>query len=110
MRPEGDVLVLGASGTVLSIAKVLNENCWGAGDISWLGMQKLINRICTNRCLRDLKLPGLNIERSDIFIAGVAILYTLFVELGISRMKTSSQALREGLAYDLIDRGPVHTT
>ena len=51
-----------------------------------------------------LDLEGLSDERRPVFAGGVAILLAIFHTLGIEHMRVSSQALREGLLYDLLGR------
>ena len=52
----------------------------------------------------NLELEGLSDERRPVFAGGVAILLAIFHTLGIEHMRVSSQALREGLLYDLLGR------
>ncbi|MXZ81559.1 MAG: HD domain-containing protein, partial [Gammaproteobacteria bacterium] len=43
-------------------------------------------------------------QRRPVFVGGFVILSVLMDEFGIKRIETSDGALREGVAYDLIDR------
>ncbi|MCG8124083.1 MAG: exopolyphosphatase, partial [Candidatus Thiodiazotropha taylori] len=43
-------------------------------------------------------------EREAVFAGGVAVLSAVFEHIGIDHMEVSSEALREGLIYDMIGR------
>jgi exopolyphosphatase/guanosine-5'-triphosphate,3'-diphosphate pyrophosphatase len=51
-----------------------------------------------------LAFPSLSSERQPVFAGGVAVLSSVFKALEIKQMMVSSQALREGLLYDMIGR------
>ncbi|MES9854122.1 MAG: hypothetical protein ABW170_20095 [Candidatus Thiodiazotropha sp. L084R] len=52
----------------------------------------------------QLSLKGLSEERKPVFAGGVAVLSAVFEHIGIDHMDVSSEALREGLIYDMIGR------
>ncbi len=95
--------VIGASGTVLAIETVLKAQGWSEEGITLSGLTKLIERVCTDRPLSELQIECLPKERQDIFLGGVAILFALFKELGLQQIKTSPQALREGLLQTMLE-------
>lgn len=94
--------VIGTSGTIQSIEKVLLANRWASRGIDRNGLNCLIDAICSGHSITQLKLHGLTRERADIFIAGVAIVAALFSELGLQQMQVSTQALKEGLIYSML--------
>lgn len=49
----------------------------------------------------DLHLDGLNEDRADVFVPGLAILTAVFEVFGIEEMRYSDGALREGVMYSL---------
>ncbi len=93
--------VIGASGTinsVLSVQAALN-----------LGTQiTLENLFCIQQQIMDLggakPLPGLSVERADVFPGGLAILIAIFRTFELHSMEASQSALREGVIYDLVGR------
>ncbi len=97
MRNIGDVEIIGTSGTIDSIQKVLAANGWGSGDISRAGLKKLETGLMENRWPTGGSIPGLEPEREDIFPAGVAILCALFSRLDILRMDYLDVSLLDGL-------------
>ncbi|UOA08842.1 exopolyphosphatase [Methylobacter sp. S3L5C] len=95
---------IGASGSLRSIAKVLQAANWSNNGITWQGLEKLVAHI--NQCdhINNLNLPDLDPERLPVFPGGVAIIYATFKSLGIEQMTVSDGALREGLIQDLVGR------
>ena len=95
---------IGASGSLRSIAKVLQTKGWSNNGITWQGLEKLVAHL--NRCdhIDELNLPELDPERLPVFAGGVAIVYATFKSLGIGQMTVSDGALREGLIQDLLGR------
>lgn len=103
-RQVGWATCIGASGTVLAIAKVLQANGWGDGTISRAGLAKLRAALLDRGQVEKLDLEGLRRERAPIFPGGVAILTASFDSLMIDSMQVSDRALREGLLYELLGR------
>jgi exopolyphosphatase/guanosine-5'-triphosphate,3'-diphosphate pyrophosphatase len=95
---------IGASGSLRSIAKVLQANNWSNNGITSQGLEKLVAHL--NQCshINELNLPELDLERLPVFPGGVAIVYATFKSLGIQQMTVSDGALREGLIQDLLGR------
>ena len=96
---------IGTSGTVSSIEMVLTSNGWCQKGISKIGLMRLVAHICSGLPIRELDIQGISADRADIFIAGVAITLALFEELDLEYLKTSPQALKEGLIYSMLDGG-----
>jgi len=94
--------VTGASGTVKSVARVLN-----GGELSEIkreDIDRLAAKVAEARHIADLKLPNLDEERRPVFAAGLAILHAIFCELDIQSMQVSPYAIREGIVHDLSGR------
>ena len=104
LRQQGWERAIGASGTIRSIAEILNEAGWAHGTITAEGLSKLEQAILTAGRLDKLELPGLDADRRPVFAGGVAILSTVFERLGLDEMYVSPTALREGLLYDMLGR------
>jgi len=95
---------IGASGSLRSIAKVLQAKNWSNNGITKEGLELLVARICQCTHVNELNLPELDAERLPVFTGGVAIVYATFKSLGIEQMTVADGALREGLIQDLLGR------
>ena len=104
LRKTGWDRAIGASGTIRSVAQILNEAGWAHGTITAEGLSKLEQAMLTAGRLEKLELPALDADRRSVFAGGVAILSTVFERLGIDEMWVSPTALREGLLYDMLGR------
>ena len=96
--------VIGCSGTIKALSKVLIELGWSQGDITKASLDRLLMTAIDAGSLQDLNLFGLSDERKPVFGGGLSVLIAMFEVLGIDRMEVSDQALREGVLYDLIGR------
>ncbi len=96
--------VVGSSGTVKAIARILAENGQGLritrSGMHWLREQ--IIRLGSVRALSQIK--GLKADRAPVFPGGFVILHGLFESLCLHEMRFSEGALREGAIYDLLGR------
>jgi exopolyphosphatase/guanosine-5'-triphosphate,3'-diphosphate pyrophosphatase len=95
---------IGASGSLRSIAKVLQAKNWSNNGITKAGLELLVARIHQCNHVNELALPELDAERLPVFAGGVAIVYATFKSLGIEQMTVADGALREGLIQDLLGR------
>ncbi|OUD13119.1 exopolyphosphatase [Thioflexithrix psekupsensis] len=102
-RKTGWEVVIGASGTMRSVQKVLQEMGWGNG-ISLRGLQQLRDLLLTAGHIEQLKFKNLSPQRLPVFVGGVAVVLGLFEGLGLSHIHVSEGALREGLVYDMLGR------
>ncbi|MFZ2450384.1 MAG: exopolyphosphatase [Methylovulum miyakonense] len=95
---------IGASGSLRSIARVLELKNWSNNGITRAGLDLLVNHL--NQCthISELNLPELDTERLPVFPGGLAIAYATFKSLDIDQMTLSDGALREGLIQDLLGR------
>ncbi|MES2676506.1 MAG: Ppx/GppA phosphatase family protein [Pseudomonadota bacterium] len=95
--------VLGASGTIKTVAKVCEANGWSNGIIRADSLEKII-QLYVQHGNTDLKITGLAEDRQAVFLAGVIVLKSLFESLQLQEMTAASWALREGLLFDLKGR------
>ncbi len=107
-RRAGWESAIGASGTILSINKVLNAHGWTQGGITPAGLEQLREALIKAGETSNIKLNGLSANRKPVFAGGVAVLSGLFEALGIDEMAVSDGALREGLLHELIGRDQQH--
>ncbi|MGE5525990.1 MAG: exopolyphosphatase [Rhodospirillaceae bacterium] len=95
---------VGSSGTLRTIAQVMQLNGMDDGDISPSGLDRLRASLIKAGDLADLALTGLRPDRVPVLPGGVAIIRAIMAELGIQRMTVAPGAMREGLLYDLLGR------
>lgn len=96
--------VVGASGTIRTVAEVVRAQGWSDSAITFVALQRLVDTLLAAGHVAKLNLAGLKEERLPVFAGGVAVLYAIFQALGIERMDASEWALREGLLYDQVGR------
>ncbi|QKX16052.1 Ppx/GppA phosphatase family protein [Microbulbifer sp. YPW1] len=97
-----DALVMGASGTVKSVSRVLND-----GELLPIlrdDLEKLADKVANCKTVDAIDLPHLEPQRRPVFAAGLAILHGIFRELDIQQMHISPYAIREGIVHDLAGR------
>ena len=97
-----DALVMGASGTVKSVARVLNDG--ELDPIRREDIDALADKVADCKSISKLDLPNLDPQRRPVFAAGLAILHAIFRELKIQEMHVSPYAIREGIVHDLAGR------
>jgi len=95
---------LGSSGTVRSIADILEQNGYSKSGITLDGLGKLRDHLLKVGDVKKLDLPGLRPDRVSTLASGFAIMHAAFTELDISVMRVALGALREGVLYDLWGR------
>nr|WP_314741274.1 exopolyphosphatase [uncultured Haemophilus sp.] len=93
--------VLGSSGTIKTVSKVLMANGFRDGLITEKRLQNIIDACLQFKSLKEIQLKGLIEERADVLVPGLAILLALFHTFKIDNMRYSDGALREGLMYSL---------
>lgn len=96
---------IGSSGTILATEQVLKTNGWSRQGITRDGLLKLRTAVLEVGSVKRLaQLRGISEDRAPVFPGGLAILIAAFDAFDITRMQTSTGALREGLVYDLLGR------
>ena len=102
---DGDwIRAIGSSGSIKSIGNVVVQQGWSESGITRESLERLTEHLINTGSSDKLSLKGLSEERKPVFAGGVAVLSSVFEHIGIERMEVSSEALREGLIYDLIGR------
>ena len=103
-RKTGWDSAIGASGTILSINKVIELQNWGQDGITPAGLEHLREALIKAGHIDNIQLEGLSANRKPVFVGGVAVLSGIFESLGLGNMAVSDGALREGLLHELIGR------
>jgi exopolyphosphatase / guanosine-5'-triphosphate,3'-diphosphate pyrophosphatase len=103
-RGSGWKTVVGSSGTIKAIAGVVEAQGWSADGISAPSLDKLREALIGFGKSSAIDLKGLSEERKPVFAGGVAVLRSVFANLGVEHMQVSEEALREGLIYEMMGR------
>ncbi|MES9945970.1 MAG: exopolyphosphatase [Candidatus Thiodiazotropha sp.] len=103
---DGDwTRAIGSSGSIKSIGNVILQQGWSKTGICCESLQRLKRAVIDAGNIDKLSLKGLSEERKPVFAGGLAVLSAVFEQIGIEHMEVSSEALREGLIYDMVGRG-----
>ncbi len=94
----------GSSGTARALAEILEQNGFPGQGITAEGLQFLRDRLVQAGDPRQLGLAGVRPDRAPVLPGGMAIMCSVFRELGIRRMQTTESGLREGVLYELLGR------
>jgi exopolyphosphatase/guanosine-5'-triphosphate,3'-diphosphate pyrophosphatase len=103
-REIGWERVVGSSGTIIAVSRILEANGWDTDSITPRGLRKLRKAMIAAGRINNMTIAGLTPERAPVFPGGVAILSALMEGLEIAAMRRAGGALREGLIYDLLGR------
>lgn len=95
---------IGSSGTIRSVAAILEGLGQGDGTITRAGLKRLWSRLVELGKADRFEFEGLRPDRRGVLAGGVAILRAVFKELGVEQMTPSTGALREGALHDLLGR------
>lgn len=96
---------VGSSGSIKAVFNALKAtgHCPDE-EITLDGLNVLRKAVLKVSSINELREFGVKQDRLSTFAAGLAILYAVFKVLKIQTMKFSSEALREGLLYDIVGR------
>lgn len=93
--------VLGSSGTIKTVHQVIAATLDPNGIITKSRLNDLIEQTLQAPHFDKLNIIGLNPERVDVFVPGLAILSAVFDVFHIDHMRYSDGALREGVIYSI---------
>lgn len=103
-RARGWKDVIGSSGTVKAIGKIIKGMKLGRGEITLEGLAAVREALLAFEDIDAIQLPELSEERRPVIAGGVLVLEAAFNELGLSQMKVAQTAMREGVLYDMLGR------
>lgn len=100
---------VGSSGTVENLADIAARMFLGRkrepDDVLRRDhLAKVRKMLCNLPLSERSKVPGINRDRSDVIIAGTAILETFMQELDLEEIQVSERGLRDGLLLDYLSR------
>ncbi|MBX3702295.1 MAG: exopolyphosphatase [Steroidobacteraceae bacterium] len=107
-RRAGWQEAVGSSGTARTIETVLAASGFAADGITRDGLERLRELLLEAGRADPDRIPGLKAGRAAVLPGGFAIIYAVFDELDIGRMRVSEAALRHGVLYDLLGRVEHH--
>lgn len=102
--------LIGTSGTILGLAALDSAEAGvptqrAHGYVLRLERLRELQRVMTRLTTAERrKLPGMNPRRSDIIVAGTAIVIAVMEMLGRDELVVSERALREGMVVDYLER------
>lgn len=105
-------VVVGSSGTILSLARIIRIRRGEFSDTSLNGfsftadeLYEAVDLLCDATTVKQrAKIPGLDAARADIIVGGAIVLEQSFKHLRIKEMVVSEYALREGIILDTIEK------
>jgi len=95
---------VGSSGTARALSELLEQNGFGGQGITAAGLDFLRTRLIDAGDTRHLDLPGLRPDRAPVLPGGMAIMCSVFSELGVREMQTTDSGLREGVLHEMLGR------
>ncbi len=100
-RPKFWDLAYGSSGTMRTLAEVIELNGLGDGQLSMKSMLELRDILIASARTTRITLPGMRADRVAVTLGGLPVLIGLFEELGIKSLQTIEAGLRMGVLWDL---------
>jgi exopolyphosphatase/guanosine-5'-triphosphate,3'-diphosphate pyrophosphatase len=105
----GSRLAWGSSGTIINLAeityKLFKKNGNGSNGALVLNrknLKRLSPMLCSMTLEERKQLPGINPYRTDIIVAGAAIIEAIMEDFGLEEIHVSHKELRDGLLTDYL--------
>ena len=95
--------ILGSSGTITSVSLICDK-VYGSSVVIKELLNQLIVEMIAKNSVGNIIFKGLRDDRESVLAGGVAILYAIFDCLGITELKLSNGAVREGMLYELVKK------
>ncbi len=94
-------IAYGSSGTVRTLAEIIEKNDLGEGSLSLKSLRILKERLIECGKFNKVDLIGMRPERIAVVLGGLPILIGLCEELGIRELQSIDAGLRMGVLWDL---------
>lgn len=91
----------GSSGTMRTLAEIIEKNQLGDGQLSVKGLTALRDRLVDAGRIGKIDLVGLKPERIAVMLGGLPVLLGLAQELGFKSLVSVEAGLRMGVLWDL---------
>jgi exopolyphosphatase/guanosine-5'-triphosphate,3'-diphosphate pyrophosphatase len=105
---DGDLQMLGASGTVTTLTGVhldlprYDRDLVDGAYLDFDAIHAVSDRLRAMECAERAKHPCIGIERADLVVAGCAILEAMCRRWPVGRIRVADRGLREGILLDLM--------
>lgn len=103
-RKAGWEMAIGSSGTVRGTWRVMRAKGWADEEITREALEKTVELLIETGHSNRIDYADLREDRRAVFAGGLAVLAGVFDSLKVDGMRTSENALREGVLYDLLGR------
>lgn len=102
---------IGSSGTTINLAEIAQKFYHAAETpkksvLLLTDLENLYPYLCSLTLEERRKVPGINPDRADIILAGVAILLAVMKTLKIPELEINDRGLREGILMDYLAEMP----
>ena len=101
-------VIYGTGGTFTSLASIIiasrNQDAqmlWGY-RITRADVRHVLDRLSTMTEKERRNMPGLNADRADIIVAGVAVVDQLMERMGVNRLRVHTGGVRDGLLLTMM--------
>lgn len=98
--------VVGTSGTIKAIVKIINQNVSVPRKITLQDLQQLKTQLLDFKHVDKIAVEGLKENRRTLICSGVAILIAIFEVLDIDQIEFCQYALREGVLFEQLANIP----
>ena len=96
--------VIGSSGSILAVARVIVQYEFGGTAVTYAGLKKVRDLLIERGKVSPADYPYLNPDRVLVLAGGVAILLALFKHLNIESMEVTEGGIRDGILLDIVGR------
>ncbi len=91
----------GSSGTMRTLAEIIELNALGDGQLSLKSLLQLRDLLVATGRASKITLAGIRAERVTVVLGGLPVLIGLCEELGVKSLKSIEAGLRMGVLWDL---------
>lgn len=91
----------GSSGTMRTLAEIIELNELGDGQLSLKSLLELRDLLIASGRASKIELAGVRAERVAVILGGLPVLIGLFQELRVKSLQTIEAGLRMGVIWDL---------
>ena len=100
-HPRYWTVAYGSSGTMRTLAEIIEKNALGDGSLSLKSLKALRERLISCGKFSKIDLIGIRSERVGVILGGLPVLLGLCEELGLRSLEPVEAGLRLGVLWDL---------
>ncbi|MEL0021246.1 MAG: hypothetical protein VW709_15330, partial [Rickettsiales bacterium] len=107
---RGDVQMLGASGTVTTLAGVYldlpryDRSVVDGATLEFDEVQQVSERLRRMACEERAAHPCIGAERAKLVVAGCAVLEAIMQRWSVGRIRVADRGVREGILHELMQQ------